>query len=61
MTDCISSLQTLLNTSKDDIRVWCLYSYSVHVVHYPEWGTNHRYRRYARQLVIQHFGYSLMA
>jgi hypothetical protein len=29
MTDCISSLKTLLNTSKDD-KVWCLYRYLVH-------------------------------
>jgi hypothetical protein len=32
MNDCISSLYTLLNTRKDDIRGWCLYSYLVHVL-----------------------------
>ncbi len=30
MTYFLSSLQTLLYTSKDDIRIWCRYSYLVH-------------------------------
>ncbi len=40
MANCISSLKTLLNTSKD--RVWCLYSYLVHEINcsLPSLGSN---------------------